>query len=107
MTQSLEQIVYIKAKELLLTDCNDVTINANDFFGYACSDSITISDVDFPWIFPILEEYGREGLYAVLSYIADAKAIKPYRTRTYNRVLAQLQKEQPESWSRKYYNDRT
>lgn len=36
-----------------------IALNANDFFNYACADSVQIEYDDFHWAMPIIRKYGQ------------------------------------------------
>lgn len=83
-------------KQLLLDWSLGVTLNASDFFAYACADAVTVSSFDYEWVLPFIEKHGDTGVKAVMSHIRKALPIPPYRTDEFLAVLAELQELNPE-----------
>jgi len=84
------------AKLLLFHSSFGITLNANDFFQYACADSLEIDAGDYEWIIPIVVKYGDPGIHAVMSYIADTMPIKEWQTERFKAALQEIKELNPE-----------
>jgi len=59
------------------------SLNANDFFGYACADAVELDTVDLSWVIPIVKKYGVEGVEACMSYIRQCFSVREIRTERF------------------------
>lgn len=90
----------VKVWKILESGMFHVRLNANDFFAYACSDCVDLNPCDFKWAFPIIDEFGLDGLYAVMSYVEDCLPIKERRTKEFKVALKKLKKQKPDIFSK-------
>lgn len=67
-----------------------IALNANDFFNYACADSVLLEYGDFHWSMPIIRKYGIDGENAVMSKIANLLPIIERQTDKFNQALAEI-----------------
>ena len=91
--EDLSNLVVIKK---IVDSSFFIVLNANDFFGYACSDSVQIDTDDLHWIIPIVKKYPKYGLDACMAYIAKQLPIKPYLTEEFKKAYLELEKLKPE-----------
>lgn len=80
----------------LLNGSFGIACNANDFFDYACADSVLIDALDLKWVLPIYKKYPRAGLNACMSYIAKQKPINPYITKEFEEAYAEIETLNPD-----------
>lgn len=88
----------------------NAVFNANDFFGYACAQGVSIVPEDFDWITEHIQKHGDEGMHAVLAYVQNQQPIKPWCTDKFNEAIQELiVRKQPVrgdiDWDFYYYND--
>jgi hypothetical protein len=76
-----------------------IDLNANDFFAYACSWSLTINSSDTGWIIPFIETHENVGLDVVMCYIQNKKPIPPYETEEFNLAMQDLIELNPTVYS--------
>ncbi len=76
-----------------------IVLNANDFFGFACADAVTVHPLDLEWVLPMYEKYDQVGIDACMSYIAKQKPIQPWITDKFNEAYAEIEKLNPKVWS--------
>lgn len=72
-----------------------IPLNANDFFAYACSESLMLDTADIHWALPIVRKYSYDGINAVMSYIADKLPITPHITENFNKALEEIKELDP------------
>lgn len=98
-----QEIVKEHSEELieLVAGCFSIELNANDFYGYACSDSERLDPMDLEWALPIIRKYGYiDGTSAVMSIISQLMPIKEYQTEGFNRAMKEIKELNPKIWSR-------
>lgn len=99
-----------KTWEVLQKGMFHIRLNANDFFGYACADCVDLCSCDFNWAFPIIDEFGYDGLNAVLVYIEDCNPIIEFVTPDYIKALDKITELKPliyskiEEWPPEFLN---
>lgn len=82
-----------------------IDMNANDFFAYACADSVEFQPLDLPWIVEIINGHGmRNGVDACMSYIRNTMPIKPYLTEGFMAALKDIEEMRPQVWSEDGYH---
>jgi hypothetical protein len=88
----------IKAEtyKLLLQDAFTITLNANDFFEYATADGVNLETDDLPWVLPIVQEYGQDGINAVLAYIRKQEPLAYWINLKYETAMNKLKLQAPE-----------
>lgn len=84
--------------------------NANDFFNYACAQSVTIDALDFNWVIEHVQKFGQDGINSAVAYIQNQEPIKPYLTDRFNEAIKELvDKNQGVfgdiDWNFHYYNE--
>lgn len=72
-----------------------ITLNANDFFGYACADAVELCSVDFRWVFPLIDEFGHDGLSAAMAYIEDCQPIEERITEDFKLAFEKIKNRKP------------
>jgi len=65
------------AKELLFDYSLEVTLNASDFFMFACADAVKLDSEDYEWALPVIEKHGALGVDAVMCMVRGCLPIKP------------------------------
>lgn len=75
-----------------------ITLNANDTFGWACADSVSIAIEDLPKLFEVEKLYGSDGVTAFMSLVADCNVIDPLNTEKYKQAKEYLKDYKPASW---------
>ena len=55
-----------------------IQLNANDFFSYACADTVILDPLDFRWAMPIIRKYPSNGEHAVMCKIAKQMPIEEW-----------------------------
>lgn len=76
-----------------------IAINANDFFGYACTDMLIIDGQDLKWVMPMYQKYGYAGIDACMAYIAKEMPIKPRITAVFKKAYREIKRINPEVYS--------
>jgi hypothetical protein len=76
--------------EILMDWSFDMTLNANDFFQYACADGVKFSTDDLWIMLPLIKKHGHSGVKAVMSYIRKQKPIRP--DSNYNEAMTYIEK---------------
>ena len=89
----------LEAFKLLLKYAFAVTLNANDFFGFACADAVEMDTADFSWALPIIVKYKDDGVNAVMSYIAKCKPLEEYQTPEFKQAAEEITKLNPKVYS--------
>lgn len=95
-----------REKDLIIEIVNGsfgIEMNANDFFAYACADSVSLDPKDLPWVTDIYSRFGDEGVNACLSYIGNTLPIEPWRTPGFNEALKAVEEMRPKVWSEDGY----
>ena len=72
-----------------------IAMNANDFFDYACAESVTIDAKDLEWVLPIYKKYSWRGIDACMAYIAKRMPIKPHITKEFEEAYEEIKKMNP------------
>lgn len=80
-----------KTYKFLSHYCNGIELNANDTFGWGCSDSVFVSMLDVPMLLEIEAKYGDEGVIAMISKIAKKSPLKALINDKY--IAAQMELE--------------
>lgn len=88
----------IEEANKLVFDCAfQVTLNANDFFNYACADAVTIDMWDLEeWVLPIVQEHGLSGIHACMAFIRKEMPIKPWQTEKFKAAYREIELLDPE-----------
>ena len=89
-------------EEILLDSSFGITLNANDFFGYACGDEVYLDVGNYHWAIPIIKEYGVDGISAVMSHVRGGMPLKPYRTKEFNKAMKELKEINPIVYREEY-----
>lgn len=91
-SESLKELViqYPSSIAELLDNAFTIEMNANDFFGYACADSVRIDIVDLEWVIPIVEKYPNDGINAVMSFIREQFPLPTYQTKNFKLALDEI-----------------
>jgi hypothetical protein len=76
-----------------------LTLNANDFFGFACADAVEVDPLDLEWIIPIIQKYKGDGVAAVMSFIRKCKPLKSHHTKEFKKAYKELEKLNPQIFS--------
>lgn len=97
-----KSVDYTDVRELLYDLMFSLELNANDFFGWACADSVTVSVFDMWWVLPIVKKYKHSGVSAVMSYIEQSQPIEPHRTENFLKAFKELEELDPQVYSRDY-----
>ena len=84
-----------KTLEFLSKNAEGIYVNANDFFQYACADLFLIDTQDLAWVIPFCEKHKKEGIYAVMSFIAEKLPIIEMQTEPFLLALEELKELKP------------
>lgn len=94
--------------------CHGIILNANDTFGYACSEECVVDTPDIPKLMEMYEKYGISGIDAMMAKIMDCDVISPRRSKEYKLARKELKEyslfenmnleneEQKEQWRNSY-----
>ena len=91
----MEKLNFDILSNFLLKNTEGVYINANDFFSYACADIVFIDIKDLEWVIPFCNENKKEGINAVMSFIAKKMPIKPNQNELFFSTLEKLKELNP------------
>ena len=99
------------AYKKILDSSFSIDLNANDFFSYACSHTVSVNASDiFAWIAPFVEKWGTIGIDVALAYVQNQKPIAPYETEEFKSAMEELINQNPKVCSDwdfgKYYNEK-
>jgi len=86
---------------LLVRNSFSITINANDFFGWATSDEIEIGMENYSWVCDIIDAHGNPGLNAAMAYIAERMPMKEHISPEFMTAYCTLIKLKPKVYSSK------
>ena len=84
----------------ILENTFHLSLNANDFFGYACAEAVELDVIDLKWVIPITVKYGQDGLNACMSYIEDSLPIDERRGGNFENALRELRELKPIIYSK-------
>jgi len=79
----------------ILKQSYGILLIANDFFAYATSADVLLSDLDLPWAVPFVEEHGIVGVQAIMAYIEGVEPIEPHRTKEFKMAMKALKELNP------------
>ena len=85
--------------EKLIDGSFGILLNANDLFELNHTYAINISSEDLEWVLPIFNEFGWDGVNAVLSYIEEKEVLPKYQTEKFTKAYLKLITEKPEIYS--------
>ena len=88
-----------EALQILLKYSFSITLNANDFFGFAVADAVELDVADLKWALPFIVKYKDDGVNAVMSYVAQCKPLKEYQTKEFKQALKEITKLEPRVFS--------
>jgi hypothetical protein len=88
----------------------ETSMNANDFFHYACAQMVTIVEEDIDWVVEHIQEFGQEGVDSAMAYIQNQEPIKPHVTDKFNEAIKVLVDRKQEvigdiDWEFHHYNE--
>jgi hypothetical protein len=75
---------------LLLDNAFEIVLNANDFFGYASADAVTVEMEHFDKLEKMANEYGQDGINAFMAWHENCDPILPHRTPRYEEARTKL-----------------
>ena len=79
-----------------------IYLNASDTFCYATAYSVPLDPEDLKWALPIMDEYGSDGVNAVMSYIINKPVLKELQNENYNKAFKKLFILTPEVYSKEH-----
>ena len=85
----------MEISDVIMDNCDNLILNANDFFGYSCADAVELYPTDLRWVSPIVDKYKFDGLNAVMSYIVDILPIEEHQTKGFKEALEELKDKKP------------
>lgn len=75
----------------LLSAAFEITLNANDFFGYACADAVVVEfGREFDLLADMVESYGQDGINAFMAWHENCDPLPDYRNPRYEEARAKL-----------------
>lgn len=75
----------------LLGAAFEITLNANDFFGFACADAVIVEyGSGFDLLAKMVEDYGQDGINAFMSWHEGCDPLPDYRNPRYEEARAKL-----------------
>jgi hypothetical protein len=80
----------------LLRNAFSLTLNASDFFHYATADAVVLDTDDLPWVLPVIEKYGQDGIHAVMAHIRQKEPIKRWLSVEYEMALNMIKINNPD-----------
>ena len=89
------KIGELEAIKEILNGTFTLDMNANDFFYYACAQSVPIESHDVEWMIPIVMRFSASGLNACIAYVANREPIKPWRTPEFEEAILMLKQLKP------------
>jgi hypothetical protein len=99
-TYDIEKTKYeLDALKTILNYSHSITLNANDFFGYACADAIDLDICDLFWVIPIVQKYGYDGIAASMYYIRKCKPIEPIINEKFEQAYKEIEELKPKVFS--------
>jgi hypothetical protein len=73
-------------------------LNANDTFGYACADSVSVAIEDLPKLLEVEEKFGGDGTLAFMALVEGCEVLKELQSARYHEAVAYLKTYRPLSW---------
>lgn len=75
----------------LLSAAFEITLNANDFFGYACADAVVVEfGREFDLLAEMVDGYGQDGINAFMAWHENCDPLPEYRNPRYEEARAKL-----------------
>lgn len=87
-----------KVVDFLYNNANTFTLNANDTFAYACSDSVDIVIEDLPKLLEVFDKYGNDGINAFMALVREQEVLKELQDDKYLAAVEYLKDYKPCSW---------
>lgn len=66
----------VTALDFIIANSFSVTLNANDFFGYACADAVEVEIPEMEKLIQMAMAHGNAGIYAFMAWHEGCEPIK-------------------------------
>ncbi len=86
----------INGIDVLIQSSLDITLNASDTFHYSAADGVKLVKEDLVWAAPIAQEFGHDGVTAIMAHITGKEPLAGWRNKRYLEAKARLEKLNPE-----------
>lgn len=90
-----KEILYDNLVNMISLGSFGICFNANDFFNYACADTVIIDGNDLEWVIPIFIKYKWDGINACMAYIAKKYPLEEHITEKFQNAHNEIQKLNP------------